>query len=79
MDFTEDSSLGNKTNSTSSDDFAKNANDTFKTILVVIIIILIVFLLFFIYNLIKCYLPKWMNQDRNRLQEDNNAIEFDKI
>ncbi len=61
------------------EELSEQANKTFKTILLVIIVILVIFLLFFIYNLIKCYLPKWMGQDRNRLQSDENSIEFDKV
>ena len=31
----------------------------FKIIMIFVLIILLIFLGFFIYNLIKCYLPKW--------------------
>ena len=39
----------------------------FKIIITIVFIILILFLLYFVYNLIKCYLPKWR---RGRVQED---------
>ena len=39
----------------------------FKLIITIVFIILILFLLYFVYNLIKCYLPKWR---RGKVQED---------
>lgn len=39
----------------------------FKIIVVVVFVILLCFLGFFVYNLIKCYLPKWR---RGKVQED---------
>jgi len=39
----------------------------FKLIITVVFIILILSLLYFVYNLIKCYLPKWR---RGNVQED---------
>ena len=45
----------------------------FKIIVVVVFIILLFFLGFFVYNLIKCYLPKWR---RNRLVEENRPVEI---
>ena len=38
----------------------------FKIIMIIVLVVLIAFLGFFVYNLIKCYLPKW----RGRLQQD---------
>lgn len=40
----------------------------FKFIITIVFIVLILFLGYFIYNLIRCYLPKWRKQ---RLQEDS--------
>ena len=40
----------------------------FKIIVVVVFIILLFFLGFFVYNLIKCYLPKWRRNQK--YQED---------
>ena len=46
----------------------------FKIIMIFVLIILLVFLGFFIYNLIKCYLPKWRGQ--NKLQEEGKPVEI---
>jgi hypothetical protein len=45
-------------NSTDSE-INQKATDEFKVIVTVVLVILLLFLGFFIYNLIKCYLPKW--------------------
>lgn len=46
----------------------------FKIIMIFVLIILLIFLGFFIYNLIKCYLPKWRkNKDRPVEISDNYA------
>lgn len=37
----------------------KDALAQFKIIIIVVFIALLLFLGFFVYNLIKCYLPKW--------------------
>jgi hypothetical protein len=44
----------------------------FKIIMILILIVLLIFLGFFIYNLIKCYLPKWRRQ--YQLKEENDGI-----
>ena len=46
----------------------------FKIIMIFVLIILLIFLGFFIYNLIKCYLPKWRGQ--NKLQEEGKPVEI---
>ena len=46
----------------------------FKIIMILVLIVLLVFLGFFIYNLIKCYLPKWRGQ--NKLQEEGKPVEI---
>jgi biopolymer transport protein ExbD len=51
-----------------------NVVKQFKIIVVVVFIILLCFLGFFVYNLIKCYLPKWRGQ--NKLQEEGKPVEI---
>jgi hypothetical protein len=56
----------------------------FKIIVVIVLIILVVFLGFFIYNLIKCYLPKWrsrelVKEEGNEHTVNNRKIEFEEI
>lgn len=41
----------------------------FKILIVIIFILLIFFLGCYVYNLIKCYLPKWRN--KKKLQEES--------
>ena len=45
----------------------------FKIIVVVVFVLLLFFLGFFVYNLIKCYLPKWR---RNRLVDETRPVEI---
>ena len=45
----------------------------FKIIIIVIFIILIIFLGLYIYNLIKCYLPKWK---KKKLTEEDRQVEI---
>ena len=45
----------------------------FKIIIIVIFIVLLIFLGFYIYNLIKCYLPKWK---KKKLIEENRQVEI---
>ena len=45
-----------------------NVIKQFKLILTIVFIVLILFLIYFVYNLIKCYLPKWRRQQK--YQED---------
>lgn len=48
----------------------------YKIIMIICVVALVGFLLFFVYNLIKCYLPKWMNRrevlHEEEKKEDNN-------
>ena len=46
----------------------------FKIIIVLIFIVLIVFLGLYVYNLIKCYLPKWRKQ--KKLNEEERQVEI---
>ena len=59
----ETSAKGNYGEKELDDDIVKQ----FKLIITVVFIILILSLLYFVYNLIKCYLPKWR---RGNVQED---------
>ena len=40
----------------------------FKIIISIVFIILILFLAFFVYNLIKCYLPKWRKEKERKVE-----------
>ena len=51
----------------------KNIMKQFKIIVVVIFVALLFFLGFFVYNLIKCYLPKWR---RNKLVDETRPVEI---
>ena len=61
----------------------------FKIIMIIVLIVLIAFLGFFVYNLIKCYLPKWrarLNEEKVRevnIEQDEGKgtqqIEFENI
>ena len=51
----------------------ENIVKQFKIIVVVVFVILLFFLGFFIYNLIKCYLPKWR---KNRLYDETRPVEI---
>ena len=51
----------------------KNVLKQVKIIVAVVFVILLFFLGFFIYNLIKCYLPKWR---RNRLVDETRPVEI---
>ena len=62
--------LANATNQNNDDESQLDDNivKQFKLILTIVFIVLILFLLYFVYNLIKCYLPKWRRQQK--YQED---------
>ncbi len=45
----------------------------FKIIVVIVFIILLFFLGFFVYNLIKCYLPKWR---KNKFVDETRPVEI---
>ena len=47
----------------------------FKIIISIVFIILILFLAFFVYNLIKCYLPKW-RRERQLREEVERKVEI---
>lgn len=61
-----------------------DATKDFKIILIFVSVILVIFLAFFIYNMIKCYLPKWKKQSNKyeSAHEEGNVIrkiEFEEI
>ena len=69
--------MENHTSSTSANnpeqnDISKDAAKEFKFIIMVILCILIAFMCLFVYNLIKCYLPKWKNK-RELVDETENS------
>lgn len=79
----------NTTNSTSPH---KGGMNEIKVIIIVVIVIMVLFLCFFIYNLIRCYLPKLLNnrEERNNKyvgqkdeskvgKNDTGKIEFEEI
>ncbi len=45
----------------------------FKFLIVIIFIILIIFLGLYVYNLIKCYLPKWR---KKKLVDEERQVEI---
>ena len=53
-------------NSTDPDcnDLDSNVVAQFELIIIIVLILLLAFLGFFVYNLIKCYLPKWTGKKR---------------
>ena len=44
----------------------------FKIIISIVFIVLILFLCFFVYNLIKCYLPKWRKNKEKPIEIVDN-------
>jgi hypothetical protein len=69
----------NCTNATTNDDVCKQIdNDAvkqFKILVTLVFIGLIIFLIYFIYNLIKCYLPKW-RKERELKEEVERKVEI---
>ena len=67
-------SLRNLINTTNQNDNSDNQQlddsviKQFKFILTIVFVVLILFLIYFVYNLIKCYLPKWRREQK--YQED---------
>ena len=69
----------NCTNASKNDDVCKQIdNDAvkqFKILVSIVFIGLIIFLIYFIYNLIKCYLPKW-RRERQLREEGERKVEI---
>ncbi len=63
-------------NSTTNDEQCKDIDDSviqqFKIIITIVLIVLLAFLGFFVYNLIKCYLPKWRRE--RELREGGTVV-----
>lgn len=53
----------------------ENAKKEFKFIIMIILFILFIFLCMFVYNLIKCYLPKWRRTKRDFVDMTENTNE----
>lgn len=73
----------NTTNTDEEDNMRADAAKEFKFILMLVLLILLIFLAFFIYNLIKCYLPKWkkdaLKYDVTQTSNNSRKIEFTEI
>ena len=68
-----DNTLTNRTNNTSGENDPSEIDDEvvkqFKFIITIVFIILLFSLGYYVYNLIKCYLPKW--RKNKKLQEES--------
>ena len=66
----------NGTCNNTTNDQCKDIDDSviqqFKIIITIVLIVLLAFLGFFVYNLIKCYLPKWRRE--RELREGGTAV-----
>ena len=58
-------------NSTKCKEIDDDVVQQFKVIMIIVLIVLVAFLGFFVYNLIKCYLPKW----RGKLHEEARSVD----
>ena len=64
---------------TEDNDNNEEANQLAKFIVYLIIIVLIVFIIGFMYNLIKCYLPKWKKEAIKKEENDKNHMQMNNI
>lgn len=55
----------------------EEATKVFQLFLWGFIIVLLIFMGMFIYNLIKCYLPKWMNKQKTPVREEPTNQPYD--
>ena len=60
-----------------SDEVNKEATESFKIFLYLFVIVLVIMMLGFIYNLVKCYLPKWLGKKKNPKKDDENQQSYD--
>ena len=60
--------VSNSTNGTNPNQALYNE---FKLVLSCVVVVMIIFLVFFVYNLIKCYLPKWTAKKEDKGTEEN--------
>ena len=65
-------------NSTVNNEQCKEIDDNvvqqFKIIMFIVLIVLLGFLGFFVYNLIKCYLPKWKRE--REMKQGGSVVEI---
>lgn len=54
---------------------SKEAAKEFKIVIMIVLLILVIFLCLFVYNLIKCYLPKWRNKREFVGETDTNSVQ----
>ena len=59
-------------NNTLCSDDEDNIVFQFKVIITIVFIVLLCFLGFFVYNLIKCYLPKWRKKKEKPVEIADN-------
>lgn len=62
--------MNNTLNSTNTNTQNQALYDQFRLVLSCVIVVMIIFLIFFVYNLIKCYLPKWLEKRKQALQTE---------
>ena len=83
MDNTNTNNSSTNNTHTNEDQAHNDAMKQFYVIITIVFIVLVIFLGFFIYNLIKCYLPKWRNQrelvNENETEKNGRRIEFEEI
>ena len=65
--------VDSNSNSTVNNTQSQALYDQFKLVLNCVIVVMVIFLIFFIYNLIKCYLPKFtVKEDRSKTIEQSS-------
>ena len=62
--------MNNTLNATHSNPQNQALYDQFRLVLSCVVVVMIIFLIFFVYNLIKCYLPKWLEKRKQLVQTD---------
>jgi uncharacterized membrane protein (DUF485 family) len=62
--------MNNTLNATHSSAQNQALYDQFRLVLSCVIVVMIIFLIFFVYNLIKCYLPKWLDKRKQAVQTE---------
>lgn len=64
--------MNNTLNSTHNNTQNQALYDQFRFVLSCVIVVMIIFLIFFVYNLIKCYLPKWLDKRKQTTQTETS-------
>lgn len=62
--------MNNTLNITHNNTQSQALYDQFRLVLSCVILVMIIFLVFFVYNLIKCYLPKWLEKRKKTSQTE---------